>query len=219
MKKRASEGGAKDWTQFKFTSYDVIDLEECATRFKADVAQIWQMEDSEAWTEFVLDWFVAAAPSGYLANARPGRGGWQRFAKSCGIKLEHRGRETVGASEWMLDLAHSTYSIAGDKAYWRRQLDGDLPCTMQLAMEVEWGGRDDVLDDASKVAAVRAEAKVIVTGVRAHVASDMLRDLTKLRMLTEDTVPWLWINLPSSDDSKDCVSRVLAAAHRAHDGE
>lgn len=179
------------WEMFRFTSYTASDLEACARRLKDDATSIWHLDDTEAWTEFVLDWFAAAAPDDLLVNARPSRGRWRHKVRRHGLEIPYRRSE----GEWMLDLAHSTYSLAGAERYWQRQLEGDLDCTIRLALEVEWGNRNAILDDASKIAAVRGDAKVMITGVPAKLSRDVQRDLERLRVLSKDGAPWLWINL------------------------
>ncbi len=107
----------------------------------------------------------------------------------------------------MLDLAHSTYSLGTNEQYWDRQLRGDEPCTILLAMEVEWGNRYAVLEDATKIAAVRGSAKVLVSGLSASGAHSLAIDLQRLRRLTNDQSPWLWVNL--AEDHQDIRSEIF----------
>jgi hypothetical protein len=78
-------------------------------------------------------------------------------------------------------------------------------------MEVEWGNRDQVLDDASKIAAVRATAKVMISGLRLAESTQLFIELEKLRRLAEDTAPWLCINLADGTDDPASTCKLLGA--------
>src|SRR5262245_758093 len=127
----------------------------------------------------------------------------------------------------MLDLVHSTYPPFGSaylsKAYWDRAVQN--PLRIKLAMESEWGHelKGDlslarILEDAAKVAAVRADAKVIVFASHSKRSSrerviDMLTSLrrqadpSERRRAREPAVtPWLWVDVPwdSQVEGTDC---------------
>lgn len=74
-------------------------------------------------------------------------------------------------------------------------------------MEVEWGNRYAVLEDATKIAAVRGSAKVLVSGLSASGAHSLAIDLQRLRRLTNDQSPWLWVNL--AEDHQDIRSEIF----------
>ncbi len=83
------------------------------------------------------------------------------------------------------------------------------PCRVRLALESEWGKsgapaatRVAVLQDASKIAAMRANVKVVVFGPE-NVASgnEIFADLRLLRARSEDPAPWLCVALPWSDEA------------------
>ncbi|APR85776.1 Hypothetical protein A7982_11125 [Minicystis rosea] len=79
---------------------------------------------------------------------------------------------------------------------------------VRLGLESEWGhatsptnNLERVLYDASKLAAVRAEAKVMVFGSTApgnH--DDIVENLRRLRAASADAAPWLWIDIPWNQD-------------------
>lgn len=171
------------WNGFRFGRYDAKELEACGSRFLAEVQRVGTSEREQ----LVLDWFAASAPVGMLVNARAGQGRWRSRAH--------------GTGEWMVDLAHSNYALADNRDYWPRVLSGSLPCTIRLALEVSWGTHNEVLDAASKVAAIRSDAKAVVSSVGARTAPELFRDLGRLRTLTNDVAPWLCIDLDDAEPS------------------
>lgn len=78
------------------------------------------------------------------------------------------------------------------------------PVRMRLALESEWGKYASlneslvlVLDDVQKLALVRADAKVMVFATRNVDDRDhFVRRINAMRAMTDDSAPWLWIDLP-----------------------
>ena len=152
-------------------------------------------DDTEGWTEFVLDWFSARAGKGVLVDARRPR-------------REESTRDTHG--EFLCDLTHSTYpayGIQGPKRFWRQEYWNEAlenPCLVQLVLESEWGKarspgatRVAVLHDAIKVATIKAKAKVVVFGPRDQEAGKaLMKDLRDLRDSSGDDSPWLLVAVP-----------------------
>lgn len=188
-----------------FDKYTSDELAECGVAFQralVDAAAYISWAETEAWTEFVLDWFTATAPNGVLVDARAPR--------PCSRKLPQR--NTYG--EFLVDLTHTTYPLYppqgkhpyGSALYWTTALK--QPCCVRLALESEWGRcgapavtRIEVLRDAIKVAAMRADAKVIVFGPDNATHGDRLFcDLDTLRKQSCDPSPWLCVSLPWSDE-------------------
>ncbi len=191
----------------KFDQYTADELEACGTAFVAaltDAASSISWGETEAWTEFVLDWFASVAAKGVLVDARAPR--------PC-ARTSVPQRATCG--EFLLDLTHSTYPLyppVGNHPDWRTEYwDAALQgaCCIKLALESEWGRlgaatqtRVAVLRDAIKVAAIRANVKVIVFGPHnaAH-ADKLFGDLGSLRKQSDDPAPWLCVSLPWSDEA------------------
>jgi hypothetical protein len=197
---------------FRFERYDAQELHACARAFRVDVGSIWSLNESEGWTELVLDWFAATAPTGVLVNARQQRDS-RRLAKRRWRHIDMRG----SAGEWMLDLTHSTYPTGSPADYWRLALCEDRPLIVRLALECEWGRfgdetttRNAILDDASKIAAVRADVKVMVTGAAPAWAAHVEHDLRRLRAATQDPAPWLWANVADAKSAEECRFEVFA---------
>lgn len=99
----------------------------------------------------------------------------------------------------MLDLIHAS---------WRAQdpwsVAVDQPCRLSLALESEWGKKtsrvattEEVFRDATKIAFVRATAKVMLFGScdTGH-RNEIVDLLNRLRRNTDDPSPWLWIDAP-----------------------
>lgn len=111
-----------------------------------------------------------------------------------------------GRGELMLDQCHVSYRprMPGETglAYWDSILT--QPIVMRLAVESEWGkyaslkqSLVDLLDDAQKLALVRADAKVMLFATRQ--AADRVQFVSRIRMVrnaASDPAPWLWIDLP-----------------------
>ncbi len=188
---------------FRFKKYSVKALKECGEAFcdeagKFEKAQRKRITTGQ-WTEFVLDWFARAAPDEMLVDST---------SKQCDrapppFELPER----QGFGEFLVDLTHSTYPKYSEEkpypggAYFDAALE--RACIVRLALESEWGDPDSgpttrkaVLEDAVKVAAMRADTKVVVFGSHAGTRSKILSDLSTLRKRSEDPSPWLVIDVP-----------------------
>lgn len=111
-----------------------------------------------------------------------------------------------GRGELMLDLCHISYRsrMHGEAGldYWDAILQS--PFRMRLALESEWGkyanlkqSLIDLLDDAQKLALVRADAKALIFATRS--TADRMQFVTRVQAVrgaTSDPAPWLWIDLP-----------------------
>ena len=187
---------------FKFTSYTEPELARCGDEFLRSCKIAWHMTGSEVWTEHVLNWFSHTAPAGVRVDSR--------LARSTGDGV----RNSQG--EWLVDLVHTTYPSDNHYPYWApaTALKDERAWSILLALESEWGKSraptqtfDMILDDASKLTALRATVKVLVTSVtNSEIAYDAtLEDgIGKLRRRTRDTAPWLWINLPDETMPDRC---------------
>jgi len=195
-------------SEFKFDSYSELELIECGDRFLESCAKVWQMIGSEAWTEHVLTWFRRAAPEGIRVDARRDRA------------TAPNARDTLG--EWLVDLVHTSYPRGDGSNYWQTEMrpGDDRAWSIQLALESEWGKSgahastfEMVLYDASKLTALRAAVKVLVSSVtssKPRAEAKQAQDATLedaiviLRRRTRDTAPWLWINLPNEATPVRC---------------
>jgi hypothetical protein len=194
--------------QFQFSEYSESELITCGDAFLASCKKIWNMTGSAKWTEHVLDWFCGTAPKGVSTDARTSR------------TSGSYARKTIG--EWLVDLVHTSYPPLDDVKYWNAALkeDNDRAWSILLALESEWGKgrshsvtRDMVLDDASKLTALRAEVKVLITGTTTKHVGELEQDLHKLRIRTRDLSPWLWINLPNEDTPENCQFVIFGNRH------
>jgi hypothetical protein len=165
---------------FRFERYDESELRACGPALRSHM--LANYDDIEKlrgatilWTALIMGWFKDAAPNGVSAYHRTAYG------------------------EFMLDLIHATWSPADS---WKVAVG--KPCRLRLAMECEWGKSashasttEEVLKDATKIAVVRADAKVMVFGScnREHRLEivELLRDL---RTNADDSSPWLWLDAP-----------------------
>lgn len=183
--------------KFRFTDYNPSELRGCGKAFASTAlrrASEFDAIGSAAWTEFVLNWFADTArrnPTPCI-DARPAR--------------DLKSRTTRG--EFMLDLVHSTYPTYEKEdfysmSYWSRALKGDLE--LLLALESEWGISASaeanvaaILEDAAKLAAVRARVKVMVyaSTPRKRIKYDVAKLLSNLRTAAADEKPWLVIDVP-----------------------
>lgn len=162
-----------------FTSYNLAELRRCGDAFGRE----FKYSPSDIKSKHVLEWFRDTAPSGAQVYGR-----------------------YSGNGEYMVDQCHTTYPQADGKEPWHktwvRALGG--PLQFRLALESEWGSERShsfnlarVLDDAWKVAMLRAIVKVIIfattTSNRARPIMDCLE---KLRLRSGDVAPWLCIDIP-----------------------
>lgn len=110
--------------------------------------------------------------------------------------------------EYMLDHSHTTFPHPLNEREkwwdrWPRALDG-RPLLMRLALESEWGKYGQpkltlaaVLEDAWKVALVRADAKVVAFPSHGREDRNRIVDcLRRLRDQSNDGSPWLWVDWP-----------------------
>jgi len=157
----------------------------------------------KVWTEYVLDWFAATAPKGTAIDARrplPEPPDWRKILGRAGPPT----RSTRG--EFLVDLAHTTFpdyvATPYDTSYYQTAVK--QPCRVRLALESEWGSVPTpglnyhrVLEDAAKLAVLRADVKVINFGIRDERARDVLvAALAQLRRQAGDDAPWLWVAVP-----------------------
>jgi hypothetical protein len=195
-------------SKFKFDGYTESELVVCGDRFLESCKSMWQETRSEAWTEHVLGWFTRTAADGVRVDARRAR------------PTASSPRETQG--EWLVDLVHTSYLVGDGTDYWKSamKLEDDRAWSIHLALESEWGKSrapgytlEMVLYDASKLTALRAAVKVLVTstptgerGAEAKPGHDteLERAIVNLRRRTRDTAPWLWINLPNEHTPAGC---------------
>lgn len=173
---------------FQFLNYHMTELAACGQAFSSDFAG-WMLSGNREWTPGVCEWFRRAAAPGVRVYPAAGMG---------------------SKGEFLVDLCHTTYplDIASDGGWpsvrWYERAFAS-PCQMKLALESEWGkwGYADqslvmVLDDACKLAVLRASVKVMLFS--SHWTDDPARvpaALKKLRTCHGDTSPWLWIDVPN----------------------
>jgi hypothetical protein len=185
---------------FHFSNYDIAELTQCGHEFERTFVTT-ALCGYIPWTSGVLEWFQGTAASNIRVHPAVGEG-------------------TKG--EFLVDLCHTTYPLH-DETFERwpstEWYDRALaePCRMKLALESEWGkwGNGDqslvmVLDDACKLAVLRASVKVIVFS--SHWADKSNRVVEKLRNLRGchgDTDPWLWIDVPNDPKSLEGQQRVI----------
>lgn len=167
--------------EHRFTDYSVSELRACGEAFKAEF-NCDRFEDTRAWTDHVKQFFAKTASEGVSVlgcNGRP---------------------------ELMLDQVHISYprreNGEGGLTYWDRILT--KPVRIHLALESEWGSAKSmeqslvcVLDDAQKLALVRADAKVILFATRlGQDRGAFVTRIEKVRVAMRDDRPWLWIDVP-----------------------
>ncbi|WNG14412.1 hypothetical protein [Cystobacter fuscus] len=195
---------------FKFVHYDSKELTAAGAQLVDAMARGYDrnMEPpTEVWTELVLDWFACAAstfsgqPVLVDARAREVREDWRPFFASLrDIPMRNT------RAEFLLDLTHSTYpDFTGryyNDAYWDEVLLKERE--VLLGLESEWGRFGDVrhtrvkvLEEAVKLAAIRARTKVLVFGSNSQKQCDhLLADVALLRYQARDAAPWLLIDVP-----------------------
>lgn len=165
----------------KFVTYDAMELEQ-AGRACCRAARQAEPDD---WTRFVMRWFCEAAADGIQAwPPSPDSRAGEFLVDHCQFRAPPRGED-----ETWLD--------------WYQRAFGE-DTELVLALESEWGKRGTkslstslVLDDAMKLAVLRARAKVIVFASRDGTNRQSTLDLLgKMRRSLRDEAPWLWIDLP-----------------------
>jgi len=157
---------------FRFSDYSAQELADCGKAFAVDFADHrFESNKTEERTSSVLKWFCEAMAPGLRCCGRPTNG------------------------EFLVDQCHITSSLPwrGWKGRWP-----ESPrecCEVRLALECEWGKYNNrkenvaaVLDDACKVAMVRAKSKVIIFATRHDLAGEdedrtpIVDNLRSLRM-------------------------------------
>lgn len=195
---------------FKFSAYNETELAAAGGELVAAMIHGYDRSHeppTEVWTEFVLDWFAHAAGTvserPVLVEARgcDVRQDWRPFF----ARLRDIPRRNTRA-EFILDLTHSTYpDYAGryySDDYWNECLIKERE--VLLGLESEWGRFGDVLntrvkvlEEAVKLAAIRARTKVLVFGSNGSEQRDgLIADVALLRYRTRDKAPWLLVDVP-----------------------
>ena len=169
---------------FRFTDYVADELRRCAEAFRQHFENP-NLSGNAAWTRAVYQWFIDAAAPGIRSYCNPNV-------------------VPDGYYEFLVDLCHTTYPPRDDSM--RRRAWYDLavsqPLRFRLALECEWdqssrdGSLARIMDDAAKLAGVRADSKVMIFG---SLAKDhrlqIVKSLERLRDAADDNVPWLWIDV------------------------
>jgi hypothetical protein len=118
-----------------------------------------------------------------------------------------------------VDLCHTTYPVGQHDEAWPScgwyERTFCTPCRMLLALESEWGtwGKPDkafveVMDDACKLAVLRAQAKVVVFASHWQGERRRVPDaLERLRACHGDADPWLWLDVPNDPSSPQRTPR------------
>lgn len=215
---------------YKFTRYDSADLTTAGNELVADMCRGYDRSHeppTEVWTELVLDWFACAAgtfserPVLAEARARDVREDWRPFF-ACLRDIPMR----TTRAEFLLDLTHSTYPEYSGRYYTDPYWDDCLleEREVLLGLESEWGRFGDVrgtrvkvLEEAVKLAAIRARTKVLVFGSNGTEQRDrMFSDVALLRYQTRDPAPWLLVDVPWrwKGESWQPSFRVLDGAER-----
>ena len=198
-----------------FKKYDSTELEKCGQGFvKALLGAVKELDahaysaanttdPSKLWTEYVLDWFAATVAKGHVVDARrrlPELGGWSEILKNDATPS----RSSRG--EFLFDLVHTTFPdyliTPYDTAYYKSAVKN--PCRVRLALESEWGSAKSpalnfhrVLEDAAKLAVVRADVKVMNFSIDTELDRDVVAAaLGDLRRQAGDDAPWLWVAVP-----------------------
>lgn len=166
-----------------FVNYDAKELEACGRALCE--AAIKSESNVTNWTVFVLDWFMRSAAVDRVV--------WPPDA-------------TRREGEFLVDQCHVRAPKPQSGETWGAWYDRVLtaPVEMSLALESEWGkvgtrgiSTTLVLDDALKLAFMRATAKVIVFASRdGSDRQPTLNLLSQMRWSVQDTAPWLWVDLP-----------------------
>jgi hypothetical protein len=176
---------------------------------------LWELSEggTELWTDFVLDWFADTAPTSVLVDAHASpQLGWLDFLAAKGVTDALGDLAEIpdrpSRSEFLVDLLHTTHPrYANHPFYSREYWDAALrmPFRGLLAVESEFGKqgavaltRSMILEDAAKLAIVRADAKVMLFGTTrgGPQTKDLLRDLRLLRKQAQDASPWLFVDVP-----------------------
>jgi hypothetical protein len=169
---------------FRFARYARDELQACGEAFRRHFA-LQEYDNCDFWTMAVFKWFTEVKGCPGCVYPRVGRKG-----------------------EFLVDYCHTTYpdTRKGEEwpsmTWWRRAIEG--PCEILLALESEWGkaGRAElshvmILDDACKLAAIRAQAKIMVfSSQQGRDLNEIYELLESLRARASDLTPWLCIDVP-----------------------
>ncbi|MGD0462723.1 MAG: hypothetical protein ABSB74_09555 [Tepidisphaeraceae bacterium] len=169
---------------FQFREYIGEELQACGEEFRKQFIN-QEYENNDRWTLEVFNWFTAT-----------------KAGEGC--VYPHIGRK----GEFLVDYCHTSYPLKrADEgwpsiAWWKRAISGQ--CGLLLALESEWGkwGNRDlshvmILDDACKLAAIRARAKAMIFSSQGgQDRGEILDLLASLRSASRDDSPWLWIDIP-----------------------
>ena len=192
------------WHFMRFSTYSVQELSEFGSAFAVHFANLKLPETSDRKAA-VLPWFCKAMAPGLRCYGRPAEREFPEFLT--------------------VDQCHVTFRmpVPGDKAgckRWNQPLTG--PCEVRLALTCECGKyyspgetRAMVLDDAWKVAVIRATAKVVIFPThqgekrQESYRREIVDSLRALRMQSRDDAPWLWIDLPWITSEHDFPRNVV----------
>jgi hypothetical protein len=187
--------------RFQFSNYSVEELRRCGEEFARDFTDV-VFHRTNDWTSAVSDWFCKSMAAGLV----------------CYKKGQVKEFLTLDQCHVTFRIPVPTQDATGCKR-WDQPLIG--PCELRLAMTHETGKDTSfgetcarLLDDAWKVALIRATAKVFVfpthQGARCGKTDrqemhrrKIVGSLGTLRTQSHDDAPWLWIDLPwltSEDD-------------------
>lgn len=202
----------------EFTKYTRDEAETVTQTFVDEARQVKPAAaDTELWTEWVLDWFAEAASNGTLVDARRSRCDGERAGRRSALERIGfhprwpRTRPTGG--EFLVDLCHTTFPSYGEDwrtpKYWKKAFGEGLQApAIRLALESEFGNSRNpdlnlhlVMEDASKLYALRATVKVMVFASvnrdNRKKILDLARQIAGHDRGSETT--WVWIDLPWDD--------------------
>lgn len=160
----------------KFDTYGKEELSLCGDAFKNDFKEK-RYNCLKDWTKEVCQCFADAAPDDVRVFDHSHDG--EFIFDHCQMRFP------------------KTKAIKNVDARWREALEEKGSCELLLAMESEWGNVVDVLEDAHKLAVVRAKVKILVfESKKTAVRGDVIDKVEKLRSSAKDTDPWLIIDVP-----------------------
>jgi hypothetical protein len=175
-----------------FRHYNVSELCLCANEF----AQHFANSPPNMETSHILRWFASTAPPDIRVYGK------------------------YADKEYLLDQCHTTFPKPIGSEPWQKRWVRALqqPLEFRLALESEWGAKNShsenlarVLDDAWKLALIKANVKVMVFATTSSKKAQSILDcLDKLRSRSGDIAPWLCIDIPWNQ--KDTTHR--AVVHR-----
>lgn len=210
-----------------FTNYNHAEVGDIGRAFIREFAEhAGDADDTEQFTEAVLDWFAETAPAtGVVVDAAASRrssspGFEEMFdpgLKNLGGPSPRRNR----SKECLVDLAHyrfRDYAEYRQPDYWKEAFAAKAEPEALLVLESEWGrlsrGRARrsnlnirrIFDDASKLFAIAARVKVVVFA--SHSANERTEIRTIANRMSESDYTqtrakgapvWLWLDLPWCD--------------------